>query len=681
MSAQATQRHNKPVAWVIGDWQYWPDACRLQKGTKEQRLTSQQNQVLCLLVKAAPQVVSREQFMDQVWAGKIVNEDALSRTIAELRKALGDSASQARYIKTIPKKGYQLHSPPEPLTEQHKRQGRQLIMLLLLMVAGGLSWWALNHQSLSEQLVLSLANASRLTADPGMEQHSQLSADGSQLRFVKNGRSGSQIVIRSVRDANQQQLIELPRHRLASPVQFSGDQRVFFTARDQQHCYLKSHNLTTGLFTDWGSCVFNGESRLLNGDEATGWLLFSAWTDEDDRVAVFSLDPASGARQQLTRPADSGEQDWSGQLSPDGNWLSFSRGNQSVRNLWLRNMASGTERPITSGEHYSVSHQWLDEAHIIYDSDVNGSRQLWLLNIDDLSTTPLGGYGAQHPSVNQDRTLLSYQLVSYEANIWEYRVGEDSLTRLIHSNKYDNYPAFAPDGGAFVFSSNRQDLGSIWLYDRASATERLLLSLPDAKLTRPSWTADGQAVLMTVNDESGYWSLSYDLASESWQRLPFTHANHSAMAHQGSWYALARSAEVDQQVLVLTNGQQSVLPMQAVSRFSLLSDGRVVYTRSDADGLFVYHPLTRQSELLLADFPAAALNLWTTVNQSVYYDRGGSQAGTWRLDATTGEQVLITTQRAYSVGTSLAVDPQEQRLLLVRTDRAESDVFLAKLQE
>ena len=676
---ESTDQAKAPTVWVVGDWHYWPDSGRLQRGDEEQRLTSQQNQVFALLINQAPDMVERQSFMDQVWSGKIVNEDALSRTIAELRKTLGDSAALARYIKTIPKKGYRLNLQPEPLAERRQRHVLLIGLATLLLLVSGWAWWSVHHQPLAERLIRAVANATRLTADPGMEQHSQLSADGSQLSFVRH-QPDSQIVIRSVADANQQQLVELARHRLAAPVLLAGDQRVYFTATDRQRCYLMSVHVTTQVHQEWGSCVFNSESRLLSGHDRAGLLIYSDRT-EDDQVAIFQLHPATGERRQLTNPTNNSQQDWSGRLSPDQRWLSFTRGNQSVRNVWLKNLASGAEHPLTHGEHYSVSHSWVDDEHIIYDSDVNGSRQLWLINIHDQQTQPLGGYGAQHPSIDQSGQTLSFQVVNYEANIWQQDLGSGEIKRLVHSNKYDNYPAFAPDGGAFVYSSNRQDLGSIWLYDVATAEDRLLLSLEGAKLTRPAWTSDGSGVLITVNDASGYWTLLYDLNSGEQQALPFSINHHSAMQHQGTWYALAKSAELEQRILLWHDGQQTTLPLQAVSRFRVLANGQLVFSRADQDGLFLYDQQTQQESVLLAGFPASALNVWTTANLAVYHDQGGEEAGTWRLDTTTGQHVRVSNYRAYSVGTSMAVDPQEQRLLLVTTDRAESDVFVADLQE
>ncbi len=74
-----------------------------------------------------------------------------------------------------------------------------------------------------------------------------------------------------------------------------------------------------------------------------------------------------------------------------------------------------------------------------------------------------------------------------------------------------------------------------------------------------------------------------------------------------------------------------------------------------------------------------ATNLWTVVNQSVYIDKNDEQAGLWKVDVNTGELSFITEHRPYSVGTSLSVNKSEDKILITRTDRAESDILQTKL--
>lgn len=61
---------------------------------------------LLVLVERAGQVVSKEQLMAEVWPDVTVVESGLTRNISVLRKAIGDDDGTARFIETVPRRGY-----------------------------------------------------------------------------------------------------------------------------------------------------------------------------------------------------------------------------------------------------------------------------------------------------------------------------------------------------------------------------------------------------------------------------------------------------------------------------------------------------------------------------------------------------------------------------------------------
>jgi adenylate cyclase len=65
-------------------------------------------QTLVFLARHPNEVVSRQEFIETVWQGLVVNEEALSRAISLLRTLLGDSAHTPTFIQTIPGAGYRL---------------------------------------------------------------------------------------------------------------------------------------------------------------------------------------------------------------------------------------------------------------------------------------------------------------------------------------------------------------------------------------------------------------------------------------------------------------------------------------------------------------------------------------------------------------------------------------------
>jgi Tol biopolymer transport system component/DNA-binding winged helix-turn-helix (wHTH) protein len=67
--------------------------------------------VLRLLVQRAPQVVDKAEIFADVWKDTAVTDNALTRIVALLRKALGDDAKDPRYIATVSTRGYRLLPP------------------------------------------------------------------------------------------------------------------------------------------------------------------------------------------------------------------------------------------------------------------------------------------------------------------------------------------------------------------------------------------------------------------------------------------------------------------------------------------------------------------------------------------------------------------------------------------
>jgi hypothetical protein len=55
--------------------------------------------------------VTKQELLDTVWKGTAVTDNALTRVVAQLRRALGDDARQARYIETVPTRGDRFIAP------------------------------------------------------------------------------------------------------------------------------------------------------------------------------------------------------------------------------------------------------------------------------------------------------------------------------------------------------------------------------------------------------------------------------------------------------------------------------------------------------------------------------------------------------------------------------------------
>ncbi len=98
----------------IGEWTVDPARDVISAGGVEIKLEPRAMRLLCCLAEPAGQVHSTDELLSKVWPGLVVGQNSVYQAIAQLRKALGDVDDQARYIETVPRKGYRLIAPVSP---------------------------------------------------------------------------------------------------------------------------------------------------------------------------------------------------------------------------------------------------------------------------------------------------------------------------------------------------------------------------------------------------------------------------------------------------------------------------------------------------------------------------------------------------------------------------------------
>src|SRR5580698_3091487 len=80
-------------------------------------LHEQPFRVLRILIDSSGEMATREEIKRRLWPNDTIVDfdNSINVAIATLRRAFGDSAGDPRYIETIPRRGYRLMVPVEPV--------------------------------------------------------------------------------------------------------------------------------------------------------------------------------------------------------------------------------------------------------------------------------------------------------------------------------------------------------------------------------------------------------------------------------------------------------------------------------------------------------------------------------------------------------------------------------------
>jgi DNA-binding winged helix-turn-helix (wHTH) protein/TolB-like protein/Tfp pilus assembly protein PilF len=190
-------------------------------------LTPKAAELLILFVQNRGRLITKEEILDTVWTGLIVEESNLSQTIFLLRKALGDDSKEPHFVLTIPNRGYQFISsvlerntqsptfngevhPASPvLAPQIPPQGQGVLsrksltaaLALALLAAFAVAWFYLNPRapSLSQIRTIAVLPFEDTNAPPTEEYLGTALADAMVTKFS----SLKQITVRPIRTVSK----------------------------------------------------------------------------------------------------------------------------------------------------------------------------------------------------------------------------------------------------------------------------------------------------------------------------------------------------------------------------------------------------------------------------------------------------------------------------------------------
>ncbi|MFO1311669.1 MAG: winged helix-turn-helix domain-containing protein [Burkholderiales bacterium] len=478
------------------------------------RIKPRMMDVLLRLAASPGEVVTRDVLLADAWPRRMVNDEVLSRVVADLRAALRDDAREARFIETLPKAGYRLVAPVAPIAAAPPADGRPTptpararpraaiaaataAALLAGLVAAVLAWRSSGEQGGSlATLTRQLAGAEPFSSGVELEVLPRFSPDGSHVAFAAAMGTTAQIVVREVRSANRIAIGE-PGQVSSGPVYFPDGHRIaFFRQASESDCGIDAIDLRTRKRERLAGCARAPGARFdLSPDGRT--LVYSGTVRAQFPAGLVARDLVSGSERVLTSPAPDQGSDVSPRFSPDGRTVAFLRGTPSSREVWTVALAEGAE-PRNAGSPRGPAYglAWLGpEGPLVVGADWFGQRALNRLDLATREAAMAGGRGARSVDVDRAGNIV-YESATYSANLFlldPSRPGE-APRELWPSTRYTNQPEISPDGRRALFISNRDGAGAIYVAPLDGTSPRRLLGNDEFAYMRPHWSRDGSAI-------------------------------------------------------------------------------------------------------------------------------------------------------------------------------------------
>jgi Tol biopolymer transport system component/DNA-binding winged helix-turn-helix (wHTH) protein len=525
------------------------DAYRLERDGAPLPLEPKAFNLLALMIQRPNHLFSKPEIFAAVWPDTAVTDHALTRVVAQLRRTLGDEVREARYIETVPTRGYRWIRPVEPCASTVIRSEPPLtlglrdsvpevpnaasstatphrsgaIAALVALGLTALAVWAVRQSGpragafeLDPGAVgwraEDLARPVQVTTHDGLELNPAVSPQGDALAYSSDRTGTLELYVRGVGGADSE-----------SPLTSDGGQNVQPAWSPDGRLIAYHSNRLGGI---WIVPARGGAPRQVAPSGSN-----PAWSPDGRRIAfqsdentdvtpsaygaqsgstIWTVDTTDGRLTPLTHSGAPMGGHAAPAWSHDGRYLAFTVFEGGADDgAWVLTIDSATVRPLSTGSAlYEVAFAPDDrslfaaggEAFIVrmpFDpaaGEVHGRR--------DVIAVP-GVPGVRGLSIGGGGRSIAFAGLALSSQIWRQPIDRQgaaqgtavALTR--DTSRRNSFAAVSPDGRRIAYISTRNgDLPNVWMMD-LDGGNRVQLTADDTGELRPSWLPDGRRVAYT----------------------------------------------------------------------------------------------------------------------------------------------------------------------------------------
>ena len=537
-----------------------PIAFRVTKAGQPVALEPKAFEVLLFLLDNPGRLIEKKELLERVWPDTVVTESAMTRVIADLRKALGDPAREARYIETVPTRGYRfiadVHklpddaaaspTPPDRASDPATRRPFWGIFWLIAGAAGLVVLLVGVRAMLRTPSPAASAprSARQLTDSLGLDLYPSFSPDGAQIAYCSDRGSGFEIFVKQLAAGGREIQITSDGLDNLQPAWSPDGREIAFASRSRSGIWLMpALGGTPRRLTGFGSRPAWSPDGAAIAFQSTGPTDVSASAPAAAPPSSLFLVPATGGTPvALTRPGSPPGGHGAPSFSPDGRTIVFSTWALNEGEIWSVSRQDGSLQRVFPRDRkgprivFGYEPVYSPRGDRVYFAATAGSwmnASLWRVRVPP---SPGGPWGepesvstAGPASLRQiaisprDGATLVYAALSSTSNLRSLPIdgrsaapAGDSIPLTHATGCRNSLPVFSPDGSRIAFVSCRAGANTdIWVMDADGQRARPLTD-DAAAMGSPSWLPDGERVAFLSSREGSkaLWSVALQDRSE-----------------------------------------------------------------------------------------------------------------------------------------------------------------------
>lgn len=614
--------------------------------------------VLHYLAINQEKVISAQELMEQLWAGRIVTQASVQKSINSIRSALDELQPQQEFIQFFSKRGYQLQVAAEfsavsqPLADLQKpssyfiKAQKYLWKAIIgVLIAGVLTWFIFSSApSIPKHHKTQFSQWQNYTAQAGYQRAASPHPDSQHLAYITEafiddqGNTQSQLLIRDTTGRDWQiartngswfKLAWSPTGKRLAAIEVTRLQGRPLNPDfyEKANFLYRIHFFTLDLINH----------QLIEKETLSQWQgrIFSlSWWDENTVEIVAQQGAgASKARYRYSRL----NQHLSQVDEVEGAANPYASAIFEKTTALARNQGSKTQIDFVNENQKSIARYLLPYAQISMSWIPDGSgllifvpdkQEVFLLYRDGKKAPvllPELSPANQHtqlsrPVFNPVGDGIYFTQEQRRADIqWIKTSGEE--INLSHNDGFNFLASFSPDGQRIIYGKAEGQKIQLMLVDN-NAEKKATPELLSERLGPMTWNAKGTIVFF--NSGNGLYQLSLES-----QTLVLLHQATGVIETVGlleddQQLIFAKNQDDAKNVwaLDLNNHQEKQLTFGSLGA-TLVSDGSIYMQYVDAPGLWEIRGIDNTPQNINPEFPANS-KLLAIANKTIYFLTGGN---------------------------------------------------------
>lgn len=502
------------MRWKIKGCEFCEQQQTLSKENKTVRMEPMMSDLLAYFCRHPNSVISKTQLLDDVWNGRYVSDNTVSKLVTKLRKALQDDARNPQFIVTVPKKGYRFIAESEQIEEKKetfvdtnissKKQPSRLYYLffLALCVITSVVWFALSSHTAHKTIV----SAKAVTSDKGSEYFPSFAADGVRLAYMNHDGEKIRLYVKNIYSGEQVE-VKHDENLSVGPGSWndSGTKLVYLVAnQDSCQYYIREFN---GLVMSAPKLIYTcnaGSFGIIKFTHNDNLLIFAESPERGKPYSLYSLALDSGQTQWLPQPDIHLGGNSQFDLHPTENKLLISSPDeQQWEGFYQLDLETRQLSLLFKLNAYICCGIWSHDGEHIVLMGENPAREIVQYKLDgsDKIVLYMGTQLLHRPERHSNGIDYVYTAFEHELNIDEYSIA-DNISKSILNDTFDERLAvLSPNAKQIAYISLSSGNEELWLYDRNTKIKKKMTQFEDGRhYLDLAWSPDQSKVAaLTLN--------------------------------------------------------------------------------------------------------------------------------------------------------------------------------------